>query len=186
MYLLVSNPRTSYWTDVEVGGPYAWLHLFPEWKAPLGRALVPQPATMTDLAVPHQAGVYQRAFQNGVVLANLGCAAPCSVALAETMYRLGATGGWDPEVGEFPGAPVILADGAVNYTPVSNLVLDPIEGAVLLQNPPDWVGASTPTPVRTGTPSATATTPPAPATSVTPSPAPSRRQVFLPIARRGG
>ncbi|MCC7020978.1 MAG: hypothetical protein IT332_14540 [Ardenticatenales bacterium] len=175
LYLLVANPHMEYWTDVEVGGPYMWLHLFPEWKVPLGAALVPQPAAMRDLTGPYPAGVYRRTYENGIVVANLGCAAPCAVDLGGAMYRLATTGGWDPALGELPGAPVTLADGAVHYSSVSSLRLAPGEGVILLDRLPDSAAFGTPT----ATPAHTrAVTPSAPPAATTPS-------VLLPALRRG-
>lgn len=140
-YLLASNPNVFFSLEIYNGGPYRLVKLFPEWKVPLGPAVVAKPS-MKDLAPPgrYPPGILSRAFENGEVLMNLGTAPVKGIAVGTPAFRLRLIGGLDPAskpaAGEaVPPGYADLFDGSAAYDAVGTLDLDPLEAAILLRKP---------------------------------------------------
>lgn len=121
-YLLVKGAHS--YINLDIGLDPEW---WPEYEIPIGSYVGGLPASAAAL-YDAAAGVYRRAYTNGLVLINPG-AASRSVALGGTYYLATPVGG-----GNVP------ADGntsgwRVDYAAVTSVTLAPARGAILLDRP---------------------------------------------------
>jgi len=122
-YLLVKGAHS--YINLETGLNPEW---WPEYEIPIGTyigAIPSNAAALYDAA----AGVYRRAYTNGLVLVNPGTT-PRAVALGGTYYLATPVGGGDvPADGDTSG-------WRVDYTAVTSITLGPGRGAILLSSQP--------------------------------------------------
>jgi hypothetical protein len=114
-YLLIKG-RHSY-INLELGAEPEW---WPEYGIDLGAAQQTAAGSIAELA---QGSLYRRDFANGFVLVNPGDA-PVTLTLDRDYQRIEPQGGgFVPEDGAAPGA--------LTYTTVRSVTLEPYSAAVL-------------------------------------------------------
>lgn len=118
-----------------IKGEYTYINYFaaqepewyPEWSLPIGRPTALLPANIGAL-YDARAGLYARAYSNGLVVVNPGTA-PATLALHRTYYTATPVGGALPADANISGWHLL-------YTPVERITVAPNDAAILVGTPP--------------------------------------------------
>lgn len=135
-YLLIKGNRT--YINLEEGFEPEW---WPEYEVPIGTPQGAPPATVNDL-YSSSWGVFSRSYSNGLVLVNTS-ASTRTIAPGGTYYLAQPSGG-----GSVPENGIPPSEWRVEYTPVSEVTLQPGHAAILVNH---TTLEPTPTPTENGT-----------------------------------
>jgi hypothetical protein len=102
---------------------------YPEWEISLGKP-TKKALTVEDLKRPGCAGIYQRAYEHGLVLVNPTKAA-ITVTLNNTMHKVTPKGG-----GAIQQDGSVTPAGELSYNKVSTVVVAADSAAILLDTAP--------------------------------------------------